>query len=116
MTESNSSPTPPGDVSADAVAEAALGCPCVLSLAADGPAVLATYLPGRRVVGVSVHGDVCEVGVVLRLDGRPLPELAEDVRRAVQPVAGGRAVHVTVTDVVLPDDDVVEPHPDRART
>lgn len=116
MTESSSPPAPPGDVSADAVAEAALGCPCVLSLATQGPALLATHLPGRRVVGVSIREDACEVGVVLRLDGRPLPELAEEVRRAVEPVAGGRPVHVTITDVVLPDDDANEPYPNEART
>lgn len=115
MTESSSPPAPSGEVSADAIAEAALRCPCVLSLGTEGPAVLATHLPGRRVVGVSVREDACEVGVVLGLDGRPLPELAEQVRRAVEPFAGGRPVHVTVTDVVLPD-DVHDPYADEART
>jgi len=115
VTDSSTPPVPPGDVSADAVAEAALGCPCVLSLATEGPGVLATYLPGRRVVGVSLREDACEVGVVLLLEGRPLPQLAEQVRRAVAPVAGGRPVHVTITDVVLPDDDAGDPYPDEAR-
>lgn len=103
-----------GDVSPQAVAEAALSCPSVVSLAADGPGQLATYLPGERVVGVSLRDEVCEVGVVLRLGARPLPELADEVRRAVEPVAGGRAVHVAVTDVVLPD-EADDPYPDEAR-
>lgn len=115
MTDSSTSPAPPGDVSADAVAEAALGCPCVVSLATQASTVLATHLPGRRVVGVSLRDDACEVAVVLRLDGRPLPELAEQVRRAVAPVAGGRPVHVTITDVVLTEDDAHDPYPDEAR-
>lgn len=100
-----------GTASAQAVAEAALACPCVAGLAADGPGQLATYLPGERVVGVSLQDDACEVGVVLRLDGRPLPELAAEVRAAVEPVAAGLPVHVVVTDVVLPGEEV-EPYPD----
>ena len=98
------------DTSPRAVADAALRCPCVADLAADGPGQLATYLPGERVVGVALRDDVWEVGVVLRLDGRPLPELADEVRRSVEPVAGGRAVHVVVTDVVLPGEET-DPYP-----
>lgn len=99
------------DVSPQAVADAALACHCVADLAADGPGQLATYLPGERVVGVALRDDVCEIGVVLRLDGRPLPELADEVRAAVEPVAQ-RPVHVVVTDVVLPDEqDESDPYP-----
>lgn len=98
------------DASPRNVADAALRCPSVAGLAADGPGQLATYLPGERVVGVALRDEVWEVGVVLRLDGRPLPELADEVRRSVEPVSGGRDVHVVVTDVVLPDEEV-DPHP-----
>ncbi len=85
---------------AELVAERVLACPSVAALAGGLAGQAATYLPGRRVAGISWRDDVCEVAVVLRLDGRPLPELAEQVRRAVEPVAGGRAVDILVADVV----------------
>lgn len=94
-----------GGETADAVAAAALALPCVVRLAADGPAQVATYLPGRRVAGVAVREDVCEVAVVLQLQDRPLPELADEVRRAVVPHVGSRAVDVVIADVVLPEQD-----------
>lgn len=93
----NSAPEP-----ADLVAEAALACPVVVALADDG--FLATFLPGRRVAGVRIAEDVCEVAVVLRLGGSPLPQMAEQVRRAVTPLAGGRRVDVVIADVVIADD------------
>jgi hypothetical protein len=86
---------------ADAVARAVLACPVVAGLADEG---LATYLPGRRVAGVRLDDDRCEVAVVLRLDGRTLPELAEEVREAAAGPAGGRPVDVVVTDVVTADE------------
>lgn len=88
---------------ADAVAAAALDVPCVVRLASDGPAQVATYLPGRRVAGVALREDSCEVAVVLRIDGRPLPELADEVRRAVVPHVGDRAVDVVIADIVIAD-------------
>lgn len=84
---------------AEVVAEAALGCTAVAGLDDSG---VGTYLPGRRVSGVVLRDDLVEVSVVLRWDGStPLPELAERVRQAVQPVAGGRPVDVVVADVVV---------------
>jgi hypothetical protein len=91
---------------ADAIAERALSCPAVISLAGGVVGQVATYLPGRRVVGVSLDDDVCEVAVVLRLGADPLPVLADQVRQAVAPVAGSRAVHVLVDDVLLPGEDL----------
>ncbi len=87
---------------ADLVAEAVLACPVVAALAADG--FVATFLPGRRVAGVRIAEDVCEVAVVLRLDGSPLPDMAEQVRRAVTPVVAGRRVDVVIADVVIAGD------------
>lgn len=90
---------------AELVAARVLACPVVVSLS-DGALAggagrqVATYLPGRRVVGVSWREDVCEVAVVLLLGDRSLLELAEQVRQAVEPVAQGRVVDVVVTDVV----------------
>lgn len=94
---------------ADLVAERVLACPSVAGLAAGLAGHAATYLPGRRVAGVSWRDDVCEVAVVLRLDGRPLPELAQEVRTAVEPLAGGRAVDVVVADVVAGEVRALDP-------
>lgn len=95
---------PPAEPStqADDVARAVRACPVVVDLA-DG--ALATFLPGRRVAGVRLDDDGrCEVSVVLRLDGRPLPELAGQVRDAVRAVVGDREIDVLVADVQAPDD------------
>lgn len=96
---------------ADLVAARALACPSVAALASGLAGQAATYLPGRRVAGVRWGDEICEVAVVLRLDGRPLPELAEEVRRAVEPVAGGRAVDIVITDVVSPEPSALPPGP-----
>lgn len=99
---------------ADLVAERVLAVPAVERLDGGVLGQVATYLPGRRVNGVSWRDEVCEVSVVLRLSGsadeRPLPELADQVRQAVTPVAEGRRVDVVVADVVTPD-EVPEPSP-----
>jgi len=87
---------------ADLVAEAVLACPVVAALAADG--FVATFLPGRRVAGVRIAEDVCEVAVVLHMGGSPLPDMAEQVRRAVAPVVGDRRVDVVIADVVIAGD------------
>ncbi len=101
-----SSPTDPAEPdlpdTADLVAEAVLACPVVAALAADG--FVATFLPGRRVAGVRIAEDVCEVAVVLRMDGSPLPDMAEQVRHAVAPVVGDRRVDVVIADVVIASD------------
>jgi len=89
---------------ADLVAERVLAVPSVVSLDGGRVRQVATYLPGRRVVGVAWREDACEVSVVVRLSDRPLPEVAEHVRQAVAPVAEGRAVHVLISDVLTPDD------------
>jgi hypothetical protein len=91
----------PAAGTADAVAKAVLACPVVVELADEGPA---TFLPGRRVPGVRLDDDSCEVAVVLRLDGRPLPELAAEVRAAAASAADGRPVDVLVADVLTADE------------
>ena len=66
----------------------------------------ATYLPGRRVVGVRVGTpeDGVDVAVVLHLR-RPLREVATELQQAVRGVltTAAVAVHVTVADVVTTD-------------
>ncbi len=87
----------------EAVAAAALGCPLIVELTGGRFGEVATYLPGRRVVGVrQVEGEV-EVHVVAKW-GAPLPEVAEVVRAAVAPHAGGLPVAVFVDDIQLPEE------------
>jgi uncharacterized alkaline shock family protein YloU len=61
---------------------------------------VATYLPGRRVHGVRLRPEGCDVHVVLAW-GAPIGETTELVREAVRPYAGGR-IDVTVEDVAAP--------------
>ncbi|NUP01560.1 MAG: hypothetical protein HOV96_34740 [Nonomuraea sp.] len=60
---------------------------------------VATYLPGERVMGVCADEGKVEIAVVATLE-RPLPETADEVRRAVSDLAGGRPVNVRIDDVV----------------
>lgn len=90
-------------IDVDAIAAAAHGCPLVAGLTGDRYGEVATYLPGRRVLGVREAGGTVEVHVVARW-GTPLPELADVVRAAVAPFAGGLPVAVFVDDIELPAD------------
>ena len=90
-------------VDVEAVAAAAQGCPVVAGLAGGRFGEVATYQPGRRIVGVRQAEGTVEVHVVARW-GTPLPELADVVRAAVAPYAGGLPVAVFVDDIELPGD------------
>lgn len=85
----------------DAVAAAAQGCPLVAGLTGGRFGEVATYRPGKRIAGVREVDGTVEVHVVARW-GTPLPELAEVVRAAVTPYAGGLPVAVFVEDIELP--------------
>lgn len=61
---------------------------------------VATYLPGRKVVGVQIRADVTNVDVVLEW-GVSVPGTAERVRHVVESLVG-TPVHVTVQDVTEP--------------
>lgn len=87
----------------EAVAAAAQGCPVVAGLTGGRYGEIATYRPGRRIVGVREAEGAVEVHVVARW-GTPLPELADQVRAAVSPHAGGLPVAVFVDDIELPGD------------
>jgi hypothetical protein len=54
--------------------------------------------PGRRVTGVVLRDDDLEVHVVGRY-GVSVAEIAAEVRRAVEPYAGDRTVHVIIEDL-----------------
>ncbi|WP_339154848.1 hypothetical protein [Actinomadura luteofluorescens] len=83
---------------AERIGAAAMACPDVQGLTAGPRGWIATYRAGPPYAGVAVHDAVVEVGVVVRY-GRPFAEIAEEVRRLVRPLAGGRAVDVVIGDV-----------------
>ncbi|HEX2701792.1 MAG TPA: hypothetical protein VHM89_16435 [Acidimicrobiales bacterium] len=89
------------NVDPDRVVAAVLACPDVVRMAGGAVAEVACYLPGRRVEGVKIGDDGVEVHIVAAL-GRPLPDVAADVRRAVGPLAATMPVTVSIDDVELP--------------
>jgi hypothetical protein len=93
--------TPAGPAQADTIAAAVLAHPSVARLDGGALGVVATHLPGRRVVGVRLPGDdgPVELSVVLFL-GQPLPEVTAELRSIVRALAGDVRVDVTVTDIV----------------
>jgi hypothetical protein len=97
-------------VDAERVAHAAEGVPTVARLSAGSLGVeVATYLPGRRVRGVRITDDHVEVHVVARWPA-VLPEVADDVRAAVTPLAAGLPVEVRIDDLDVPGlDEPTEP-------
>jgi hypothetical protein len=97
----------------DALASAALGCPTVAGLHQGGTRFVATYLPERRVVGVRVEESRVLVSVVLA-KGASVRTLEQQVRGALAPLVGGRAIDVHVADVDTGDHSgttVVEDEP-----
>ena len=85
---------------AEAVATAALAVPGVNALHAGVLGEVATYLPGRRINGVRLRDDSCEVHIVLDW-GSPVVSTADAVRVAVETLVSG-PVDVTVEDVAGP--------------
>ncbi|WP_330932420.1 Asp23/Gls24 family envelope stress response protein [Spiractinospora alimapuensis] len=85
---------------AERVAAAARESPDVVDLSAGAFGTVHTVLPGDVVSGVSLSASRVEVGVVVRW-GRPLPDVAADVRATVAAVVPDRAVDVTIEDVVV---------------
>ena len=89
----------------EAVAAAARGCPLIADLSGGRFGEIATYLPGRRILGVREVEGTVEVHVVARW-GTPLPEVADVVRAAVTPHAGGLPVAVFIEDIEVPGEPV----------
>lgn len=85
---------------ADLVAAATLAVPGVTALHPGSFGEVATYLPGRRVVGVRLRDEVAEVHVVVAV-GAQLLDVAAVVRDAVGPLVG-RPVEVVVEDIAAP--------------
>ena len=87
---------------ADAIAAVVAVCPAVASLHGGGPRRTATYLPGRRVEGVHVDEERIRVSVVA-VRGVPVRDVAEQIRTAVAPLVGDRAVDVHIADLQVGD-------------
>ena len=87
----------------EAVAAAALGSPLIAGLTGGRFGDVATYLPGRRVLGVREADGTIEVHVVAKW-GRALPEVADVVRAAVAPHVGDTPVAVFVDDIEVPEE------------
>ena len=90
-------PGPAGVVDADLVARLVLGCPAVAALHGGLFGEVATYLPGRRVVGVRIRPGVVEVHVVGHYPV-PVADIAAQVRAAIGTAPGELVVDVTVAD------------------
>ena len=86
---------------ADRIAAAVTSCPDVAGLTQVPGKPVATYLPGRTVSGVAVRPAEVEICVVARY-GPPLPQVAAQVRQAVEPLVPGRVVDVVIADITSP--------------
>ncbi len=95
-------PQPPGVELADRVAAAALTVRGVTGLHGGMFGETATYLPGRRVLGVRLTENVTDIHLTLAY-GAPVFATAHQVRTAVAALVPG-PVNVTVEDVAPPTD------------
>ncbi|MBK1788782.1 hypothetical protein JHE00_31015 [Prauserella sp. ASG 168] len=82
------------------MAAAVAAHPGVVELGAGSMGLVATRLPHRRIVGVRLSHPRAPIvlGVVLR-EGRPLPEVAAQLRDLTRSIAGDVLVNVEVTGV-----------------
>lgn len=95
---------------ADVVVAAVLALPGVVDMHPGMFGEVATYLPGRRVPGVQVREDDCQVHVVLRYS-TDIHRTADEIRAVVEPIVH-TSVHVTIQDLV--EDDLARDKAGRA--
>ena len=93
-------PTAPPTV-ADLVAAAVRACPLVADLHGGAFGEVATYLPGRRIPGIRIDEFAITVHVVARFPA-VLSQVADEVRAAVAPYSGAKAVDVVIEDIAVP--------------
>ncbi len=100
------------DALAELVASAVTAHPAVARLDGGVYGSVATYLPGRRLLGVRIGqgAEPVELSVVLHLQ-RPIPDVVRALRREVSALCGGAAVDITVSDVAVPALEVGPPAP-----
>ena len=89
------------EVDPAALARRVLACTGVVAMHGGFSGEAATYLPGRRVVGVRILPDRVEVHVVSRW---PIPagEVAAQIWAATAQAVQGRPVDVVISDVLIP--------------
>lgn len=100
---------------ADRISAAVLSCPDVTGMSAGAFGEIRCYLPGRSVPGVTLDDDVVAVHVVARF-GPPLGVVVEQIAAALNPLLGGRQLHVTVEDVTLPGEEAACDRPEQTGT
>jgi len=102
MSESPDTPAAePARDPAEVIATAVLATPGVEALHPGAFGEVATYLPGRRVVGVRLRDPGCEVHVTLAW-GAPVLATSDSVRAAVAALVTGGPIDVVVEDVANP--------------
>ena len=89
-------------VDVDAVAAAVAACPGVSGLFGGRGEAIASYLPGRRVLGVEVSGGTVNVTVRSRWD-TTAPALLTEITSAVSPILQGERLRIIVADIDDPD-------------
>ena len=88
-------------VDVDALAAAVRSCPAVVDLAAGELGSAATYLPGRRIVGLGV--DDARVTIQIRSRwGASAGDVAEQIRAAVSGLVGARPIDIVIADIEVP--------------
>jgi hypothetical protein len=92
----------------DEIAEAAQACPAVAGLHGGRFGHHTTYLPERRVAGVTVSSEEILVGVVGCYPASVI-EIASQVRAAVGALVPGVPVTVIVEDLLLPGERLPAP-------
>lgn len=88
-------------VDVDALAAAVRSCAGVDDLDRGPLGSVATYLPGRQLLGIRIGSD----RVTLQVRGKwdvPVGELAAQIRLAVAPLVAGRTVDIIVADLADP--------------
>lgn len=95
-------------VDVDAVAAAVAACAGVSELSGGRFGEIATYLPGRRVAGVTVSADTVTVQVRARW-GRPVDAMFAEVLAAAGSMLKGKQLALVVTDVDDPPGTATAP-------
>lgn len=94
-------------VDVDLVAAAVRGCPAVAGLVGGPPYGAATYLPGRRIDGITVTAGTVMIQVRSRWE--PATELAAQIRRAAGVLTPLHQIDVVVADIEDPPPVRVSP-------
>lgn len=85
-------------INVDVVAAAVRACPGVSDLSGGRFGDVTSYLPGRRVPGVSVDPRTVTVQIRARWNA-PAHDLLSQISEAVTPLVGARSVRVVVDDI-----------------